>query len=172
MLLKNFAQISNSALSRIEQLVAAQISYYFSGENNIKTFSLENFTKKLMDLLGPILSMLQPAYVKKLWKSIGGNLSKNYVIMNFALGIHYDEEEVADYRRKVATDLQFLKDLLSQNVNAKDVEELTNIVEWFYLCLKELMEDVIEIIAKIAVKLKGDFGDKCIVGVCTYPRIL
>lgn len=164
MLLKNFAQISNSALNRIEQLVAAQITYYFSGEKDIKQFSLEAFTKKLMELLGPILAMLQPAYVKKLWKAIGDNLARNYVLMNFALGTQYDEEEIADFRKKVAADLQFLRDLLSQNLNVKDVEELTKIVEWFYLCLKELMEDVIEYIAKIVVKLKGEFGDKCIVG--------
>jgi len=170
MLLKNFAQISNSALGRIEMLVSAQISYYFSGETDLKTFKLENFTKKFMGLIGPILTMLQPAYVKKLWKSIGDNLSKNYVLMNFAMGTQYDDEQISDLRKKVAADLEFLKDLLSQNLNPKDVEELTNIVEWFHICLKELMEDVIIFIAKIAVKLRGEFGDKCIVRVVSHQK--
>jgi hypothetical protein len=170
MLLKNFAQISNSALGRIELLVSAQISYYFSGETNLKNFKLENFTKNLMELIGPILTMLQPAYVKKLWKSIGDNLSKNYVLMNFAMGTQYEDEEISDFRKKVAADLQFLKDLLSLNLNPKDVEELTKIVEWFYMCLKELMDDVIGFIAKIAVKLKGEFGDKCIVSIIYHHK--
>jgi hypothetical protein len=79
-LMKGFAQISTTAMSRIEQLVLTTIegSFAKAKEGPFMQIKLEEIINQILNSTAPILTMLLPAYSKRLKKYICDSIALIY----------------------------------------------------------------------------------------------
>lgn len=162
-LMKNFAQISNSAFGRIEELILQQIAVLYSQISDIKLLDMDKFLTDMLLAVNPVFKMLHATYSKKLWKSVADGVVRNYILMLFTLSTQYKPTETKLFVDKIEKEKQLMTDIFSGNLGPKDIEELQQSLLMF---IKSLTEPIVEIpifLVKISVKLKGDFNENCIV---------
>jgi hypothetical protein len=78
-IIKNFAQISNTAFTRIEQVLHAQLDLRLN-ESRFKKLNLERFLTSALEPINTVIQMMMPAYGKKMWRSVFDHLCVNYLI--------------------------------------------------------------------------------------------
>ena len=161
-LMKNFAQISNAAFGRIEELVMGTITMAYPEVKDIKKFDLEEFLTNLLMGINPVFKMLQSSYSKKMWKSVAECLVRNYVVMLFLMSPQYKPTETKLFVEKIGKEKQLFSDIFSGNITNKDNDELVQTINYFQRALTDPIEDTIVHIVKISTRLKGSFNDNCI----------
>ena len=168
-LMKNFAQISNSSFSRIEELILQQIAILYSQVTDIRKFDMDKFLTDMLLAINPVFKMLHATYSKKLWKGIADGIVRNYILMLFTLSTQFKPTETKLFVDKIEKEKQLMVEVFASNLGPKDVEEVQQSVNMFIKSLTEPIEEIPIFLVKISVKLKGDFNDNCIVA-DLHPR--
>lgn len=162
-LMKNFAQISNSAFGRIEELILQQIAILYSQVTDIKLFDMDKFLTDTLLAINLVFKMLHATYSKKLWKGVADGIVRNYILMLFTLSTQFKPTETKLFVDKIEKEKQLMVDVFAGNLGPKDVEEVQQTVSMFIKCLTEPIVEIPTFLVRISVKLKGDFNDNCIV---------
>ncbi len=139
------------------------ITHCFGQVKEIKEFNIETFCAQVLEMLNPISQMLVPTYSKKLWKAISDHFCVTYVVMLFALSTQYNKNEAAEFAAKIQKDIDFMAEVFAAKTSAKDLNENTEFIRTFELCLTDPIENVVVHLVKISKRLKEDFNENCIV---------
>lgn len=102
--------------------------------------------------------MLIQIYSRKLWKIIFDCFVKHLLMMIIRLGSDYKDKELDDMLKKINKEASFLKDVFSQNVNAKEIEEGMKTIGMFTKALTDKSDDAVQQMFLLSGKLKELFN--------------
>jgi hypothetical protein len=158
--MRNFAQISQAAFQRIEQVMCAQLEMGFTGVP-FKKFDMEKYLTSTLQTLNMIIAMLLPAYAKKMWKAVFEHFVKCFILKVLEGCGEYkaNKEEVKIFLDKVVKERQFAKDVFETNIPPKDIQEGVIAIKLYERALTEPKEDLVQILLAIAQKLKDKYND-------------
>lgn len=149
-------------------MIGVMIAHCFKQVQEIKEFKIETFSAQVLEMLNPISQMLVPTYSKKFWKAICDKFCVTYVIMQFALSTQYKKSESTEFAAQVQSDTEFISEVFTAKIAAKDLTENKELLRSFQLCLTDQIENVVVHLVKLSKRLKDDFNENCIVVAYLY----
>lgn len=164
-IIKNFAQISNTAFTRIEQVLHAQLDLRLN-ESRFKKLNLERFLTSALEPINTVIQMMMPAYGKKMWRSVFDHLCVNYLIKCLEGIDDYKVGNLNDLIDKIIKDRTFIKDVFEANIQPKDLHEGLQTIRYFEKALTEPKMEIVEQLYSMAKKLKAKYNPSYTVELC------
>ena len=162
-IIKNFAQISNSAFVRIQELLVFQINQAFSKVKDYEKLNLEEFLTNTFKELFPIFDMLVSTYSKKLWSHIYVEFSRIFAKMIILLSSKYKTSKISDLTKKIENDKQLVMEIFGEKASKKDKKLGDDIIESVYGVFTLPIDEIINSIIVLRVQLGEVFNDKFMV---------
>lgn len=123
MIIKNFAQISNSSFIRIQELMTYNMNHFFTQIKDHKTFDIEKFLTEIIEGIGPVFEMLVKAYSKKLWKHIHETFATLFIQFVITFSVKYKSSEQKDLTTKLEREIEVINDFFDGKAGKKDYKE-------------------------------------------------
>lgn len=161
MIIKNFAQISNSSFIRIQELMTYNLNHFFSQIKDHKTFQIEKFLTEIIEGIGPVFQMLVKAYSKKLWKHIHDTFSSLFIQFIITFSVKYKQTEQKQFTEKLEKEIEIINDFFDGKAGKKDYKENVQKLDDLYQCLVAPSDKVIVNILNLQIKLRDKFNEKC-----------
>lgn len=161
MIIKNFAQISNSSFFRIQDLILYNLNHFFSRIKNHQTFDVEKFLEEILEGIGTVFSMLMKNYSRKLWKFVYDNFTTLYIQMIVIMSQKYKSKESAKMIKKVEEETEIFQDFFEDKVGRKDFKMGTEKINDLIKALTGNPEEIVQHIFNLRVKLREKFNEKC-----------
>jgi CRISPR/Cas system CSM-associated protein Csm2 small subunit len=161
MIIKNFAQISNSSFIRIQELMTYNLNHMFSQLSDHKNFEIEKFLEEIIDGIGPVFSMLVTAYSKKLWKHIHETFSSLFIQFVITYSVKYKKNEQKNLTEKLEREIDIINDFFEGKAGKKDYKENVKKLDDLFQCLVAPSDKVIVNILNLQLKLRDKFNEKC-----------
>ena len=116
-----------------------------------------------MDTYAGVLKMLMPTYSKRLCKVVFDYTARTYLLMIITLSTQYSPKEIGDLAAKLKKDKLVFKELFTNQLGFKDIDESCKFIEIMENCLRDSAEVVPLLLVPLAVKLDSDFNDNVLV---------
>lgn len=160
-IIRNFAQISNSSYIRIQELILYSINHFFSTVTSHQKFNIEKFLESLIEGIGSVFGMLSKNYSRKLWKFVYENFTTLYIQMIVILSQKYKKSKSHELLNKVLEEIEIFQDFFEEHVSRKDIktnkEKLQDLIKVF----TGSPEEIVPYIFNLRVKLRDKFNEKC-----------
>lgn len=161
MIIKNFAQISNSSFVRIQELIVFSLNHFFTQIKSHQEFKIEGFLEGIIEGIGPVFTMLGPSYAKKLWKFVYENFTTLYIQMIVIMSQKYKSKETKLMLDKMKVEIEIFQDFFEEQISKKDFTAGKEKIENLIKTLTGNEEEIIHHIFELRMKLRDKFNEKC-----------
>lgn len=161
-LMKNFAEISNTSYTRIQDLVKNQVSEAFLGIEDYKKVVIQEFIEDLFMSLKIIFEKLYPSYAKRLWKFILDESIGLFVQMLIVCSTKISPDDRPSLIEKMEKDRNNIEELFKSLVSSKDIEVAMEKLDLLIGALKDEIDKVVSHIVKLKISLGKAFNDNCV----------
>lgn len=160
-IIQNFAQLSNSAFIRIQELVLYNISHFFSKVYDYQKFQILKFSEEIFQMIGPFFEMLQTAYSRKLWRFVLKNFSNLFIQMVIVRSVKYKPQEIKLLVKKIEGDVEIMTDIFETHLPNKVIKDNNEGLNDLILCFKGNASEFPTHILNLKLRLMSEFNDNC-----------
>ena len=161
--IRSFAEISNLAFIRLQELTLFLVNNFFKKVKDYKgKFNIETFLEEIITQIGPISQMLNRVYAKKLWKIVFESFTHSYIQLIIIHSTKYKSKEKEALVKKVTAEVEIFEEFFDDWVPAKEHGAGMATVNDLVVSLTGRIDDIIDNMVNLKVKLGDKLNDKCI----------
>ena len=162
--MKEYHQVTLGAVSRIQEYAADKIISGLRQVKNYPSLVLKDYLDTNLVEVMTMLNKLEADPKENVWISIATNFNLVFVLLVMFESINFKEDEIDKLITKFANEKILLNNYFQAQLPVPVLEKVMEPIVYFEECLSQSLENVVESLVKLAVKLKDQFSESFVVG--------